>query len=64
MSTLIMEMPTLDDKHVMSYDMAYHYQDAVRARDPEGLTAQFARPGRPVNTSYWNRRMGPASRTL
>ena len=62
-STLILLMPTLDNKHVMSYDMAYHHQDAVRARNPEGLTARSARPGRPVNTSYWNRRASAAART-
>ena len=39
----------------MNFDMAYHYQDAVRAHDPESLTAQFARPGRPMNLGRWNK---------
>ena len=50
MSTLIIEIPTASSGF-MSYDIAYHYQDAVRAKDPEGLTAQFARPARPGNSS-------------
>ena len=54
MSTLIVELPTADPAHVMSYDIAYHYQDAVRARDPEGLTAQFARPARPGNSAQFS----------
>ena len=54
MSTLIVELPTADPAHVMSYDIAYHYQDAVRARDPEGFTAQFARPARPGNSSQFS----------
>ena len=64
MSTLIIEMPTLEAAHVMSYEMAYHFQDAVRARDPESIVAQFARPGRPVNTYYWNRRAAVAKRIV
>ena len=64
MSTSFIEIPTLDATRVVSYDMAYNYQDAARARDPEGLTAQFSRPGRPVNASYWNRRMKNASWTV
>ena len=29
MSTLIIDIPTLDANHVMSYDMAYHYQHLI-----------------------------------
>ena len=50
MSTLLIEIPTASSGF-MSYDIAYHYQDAVRAKDPEGLTAQFARAARPQNSS-------------
>ena len=35
----------------MSYDVAYHYQDAVPAKDLEGLNAQFARATRPANST-------------
>ena len=49
LSTVIIEIPT--STSFMSYDIAYHYQDAVRAKDPEGLTAQFARAPRPSNSS-------------
>ena len=44
----------------MSYDIAYHYQDVVRARDPEGLTAQFARPARPGSNTHFNNRVHAA----
>ena len=54
MSTLIIVVPTSDSAHRMSFDMMYHYQDAVRAADLESLTAQFARPGRPMNNSTFN----------
>ena len=64
LSPSIIEITNLDANHVMSYDMSYLYQDAVRARDPEGLPAQFSRPGRPVNASYWNCRMKNSSWTL
>ena len=64
MSTLIVEVPTLDPHNIMTYDMAYHYQDAVRAADPDGIVAQFARPGRPMNTSEFNRRAATANRIL
>ena len=50
MSTVIIEIPTASSGF-MSYDVAYHYQDAVRAKDPEGLTAQFARAARPANST-------------
>ena len=50
MSTLIIEIPTVSSGF-MPCDIAYHYQDAVRAKDPEGLTAQFARPARPGNST-------------
>ena len=50
MSTVIIEIPTASSGF-MSYDIAYHYQDAVRAKDPEGLTAQFARAARPANST-------------
>ena len=49
LSTVVIEIPT--STSFMSYDIAYHYQDAVRAKDPEGLTAQFARAPRPSNSS-------------
>ena len=64
MSTLIVEVPTLEPNNIMSYDMAYHYQDAVRAADPDGIVAQFARPGRPMNTSTFNRRASTANRIV
>ena len=64
MSTLIVEIPTLDPASIMSYDIAYHYQDAVRAADPDSIVAQFARPGRPMNTTKWNRTAGSAHRIV
>ena len=64
MSTLIVEIPTLGPNNIMTSDMAYHYQDAVRAADPDGVVAQFARPGRPMNTSQFNRFAASANRTL
>ena len=50
METLFIEIPTAQSGF-MSYDIAYHYQDAIRAKDPEGLTAQFARAARPANST-------------
>ena len=50
METMFIEIPTASSGF-MSYDIAYHYQDAVRAKDPEGLTAQFARAARPANST-------------
>ena len=50
METLFIEIPTGSSGY-MSYDIAYHYQDAIRAKDPEGLTAQFARAARPANST-------------
>ena len=64
MSTLMVEIPTLEPTNIMSYDMAYHYQDAVRAADPGGIVAQFARPGRPMSTSTFNRRASSANRIV
>ena len=55
MSTCIIEIPTLNVNQFMNFDMAYHFQDAIRARDPERLTAQFARPGRPMKLGRWNK---------
>ena len=64
MSTLIVEIPTMEPTNVQSYDMAYHYQDAVRAADPDGIVAQFARPGRPMSASQFNRFSAAANRTV
>ena len=64
MSTLIIEIPTMEEANVQSYDMSYHYQDAVRAADPDGIVAQFARPGRPMNTSQFNRYSAAATRIV
>ena len=50
METCFIEIPTASSGF-MSYDIAYHYQDAIRAKDPEGLTAQFARAARPANST-------------
>ena len=45
-------------------NVAYHCQDAVRARDRESIVALIARLGRLVNTSYWNRRAAVANRIV
>ena len=64
MSTLIIEIPTMEPANVQSYDMSYHYQDAVRAADPDGIVAQFARPGRPMSSSQFNRFSAAATRIV
>ena len=62
MSTLLIEVPTLVGGQAMGFDMVYHYQDAVRAADPESITAQFARPGRPMPSHVFNNVMYSAQR--
>ena len=63
MSTLIISVPTMNSHNVMSFNMVYHYQDSVRAADPESISAQFARPGRPMPSSLFNNLIGAATRS-
>ena len=63
MSTLIISVPTMNSNSVTSFDMIYHFLSAVRAADPESISAQFARPGRPMPSSLFNNLIGAATRS-
>ena len=53
----------MNSHNVMSFDMVYHYEDAVFAADPESISAQYARPGRPMPSSLFNNLIGAATRS-